>query len=103
MANNKEEEISCKMLNYNKSLDYEANLRNIAFANSVNKQFEEVYNKHLQTIKELEKRRKQALNKLEVTNKLLDETNKSKQSSVNKIHRRSSDESSNEVIARLFV
>lgn len=54
MANNKEEEISCKMLNYNKSLDYEANLQNIAFANSVNKQFEEVYNKHLQTIKELE-------------------------------------------------
>ena len=39
-----------------------------------------------QTIKELEKRRKQALNKLEVTNKLLDETNKSKQSSVNKIN-----------------
>lgn len=45
-----------------------------------------VANIQAQTIKELEKRRKQALNKLEVTNKLLDETNKSKQSSVNKIN-----------------
>lgn len=39
-----------------------------------------------QSIKELEKKRKQALNKLEVTNKLLNETSKSKQSSINKLN-----------------
>lgn len=43
-----------QMDGYNKALDYETNLQNIAFVNSVNKQFEEVYNKHLQTMKELQ-------------------------------------------------
>lgn len=45
-----------------------------------------ILNLQAQSLKELEKRRKQALNNLEVTNKLLNETNKSKQSSVNKIN-----------------
>ncbi len=39
-----------------------------------------------QSVKELEKKRKQELKKLEVTNRLLNETSKSKKSSVNKIN-----------------
>ncbi|HRU71973.1 MAG TPA: hypothetical protein P5206_00590, partial [Paludibacteraceae bacterium] len=39
-----------------------------------------------QSIKELERRKKQAMEQLALTNKLLEETKKSKQSSVNKIN-----------------
>ena len=56
IANDIENEISIRMVdyNYNKELDYEENLQNIALADSINKEFAKVYDNHVKVMQELQ-------------------------------------------------